>query len=133
MRYFIMAKKITRKEVLTSIIAEFKADGVAKMTEDRVEVLEKLLASIEKKSSKVSAKSTENEGIKDLIETSLGVIGEPVTVSALNKSEGLTDFSNQKLSNLLRQMIEEGRVVKSTKGRQSLFSLADDSEVAEED
>jgi hypothetical protein len=133
MRYFIMAKKITRKEVLTSIIAEFKADGVAKMTEDRVEVLEKLLASIEKKSSKVSAKSTENEGIKDLIETSLGVIGEPVTVSVLNKSEGLIDFSNQKLSNLLRQMIEEGRVVKSTKGRQSLFSLADDSEVADED
>jgi hypothetical protein len=128
-----MAKKITRKEVLTSIIAEFKADGVAKMTEDRVEVLEKLLASIEKKSSKVSAKSTENEGIKDLIETSLGVIGEPVTVSVLNKSEGLIDFSNQKLSNLLRQMIEEGRVVKSTKGRQSLFSLADDSEVADED
>lgn len=128
-----MAKKITRKEVLTSIIAEFKADGVAKMTEDRVEVLEKLLASIEKKSSKVSAKSTENEGIKDLIETSLGVIGEPVTVSVLNKSEGLTDFSNQKLSNLLRQMIEEGRVVKSSKGRQSLFSLADDSEIADED
>jgi hypothetical protein len=128
-----MAKKITRKEVLTSIIAEFKADGVAKMTEDRVEVLEKLLASIEKKSSKVSAKSTENEGIKDLIETSLGVIGEPVTVSVLNKSEGLTDFSNQKLSNLLRQMIEEGRVVKSTKGRQSLFSLADDSEDEDED
>lgn len=128
-----MAKKITRREVLTGIIAEFKTDGVAKMTEDRVEVLEKLLASIEKKSSKVSAKSTENEGIKDLIETSLGVIGEPVTVSVLNKSEGLTDFSNQKLSNLLRQMIEEGRVVKSTKGRQSLFSLADDSEVADED
>lgn len=128
-----MAKKITRKEVLTSIIAEFKADGVAKMTEDRVEVLEKLLASIEKKSSKVSAKSTENEGIKDLIETSLGVFGEPVTVSVLNKSEGLTDFSNQKLSNLLRQMIEEGRVVKSSKGRQSLFSLADDDEVADED
>ena len=128
-----MAKKITRREVLTGIIAEFKNDGVAKMTEDRVEVLEKLLASIEKKSSKVSAKSTENEGIKDLIETSLGVIREPVTVSVLNKSEGLTDFSNQKLSNLLRQMIEEGRVVKSTKGRQSLFSLADDSEVAEED
>lgn len=128
-----MAKKITRREVLTGIIAEFKNDGVAKMTEDRVEVLEKLLASIEKKSSKVSAKSTENEGIKDLIETSLGVIGEPVTVSVLNKSEGLTDFSNQKLSNLLRQMIEEGRVAKSTKGRQSLFSLADDSEVAEED
>lgn len=128
-----MAKKITRKEVLTGIIAEFKATGVAKMTEDRVEILEKLLASIEKKSSKVSAKSTENEGIKDLIETSLGVIGEPVTVSVLNKSEGLTDFSNQKLSNLLRQMIEEGRVVKSTKGRQSLFSLADDSEVADED
>lgn len=128
-----MAKKITRKEVLTGIITEFKADGVAKMTEDRIEVLEKLLASIEKKSSKVSAKSTENEGIKDLIETSLGVIGEPVTVSVLNKSEGLTDFSNQKLSNLLRQMIEEGRVVKSSKGRQSLFSLADDSEIADED
>lgn len=128
-----MTKKITRKEVLTGIIAEFKADGIAKMTEDRVEVLEKLLTSIEKKSSKVSAKSTENEDIKDLIETSLGVIGEPVTVSALNKSVGLTDFSNQKLSNLLRQMIEEDRVVKSTKGRQSLFYLADYSEVAEED
>ena len=128
-----MAKKITRREVLTGIINEMRATGVAQVSEDRLEILEKLLASIEKKSAKTSAKSEANEDIKDIIADALANFGEPVTVTMLNKAEGLTDFSNQKLSNLLRQMIEDGRVAKTKKGRQSFFALADAVEVSEDE
>lgn len=128
-----MAKKITRKEVLTGIINEMRATGVAQVSEDRLEILEKLLASIEKKSAKTSAKLEANEDIKDIIADALANFGEPVTVTMLNKAEGLTDFSNQKLSNLLRQMIEDGRVAKTKKGRQSFFSLADAAEVSDDE
>ena len=51
---------------------------------------------------------------------------EPVTVTELiTIGEGLPEgLTNQKVSALLRKMIEAGRVVKTIEGKRAVFALA---------
>lgn len=119
-----MAKKITKREIVTAMLEELNSKGTISKSEERVEFLEKFLESLDKKSSVNSKKAKENDGIKELILTALelnAVGDEGMTVTEINKCDGLEDFSNQKLSALLRQMIEEKTVVKVVKGRTAKF------------
>lgn len=122
----IMAKKITKREIVTAMLEELNSKGTISKTEERIEFLEKFLESLEKKSSVNSKKAKENDGIKELILTTLelNATDEGMTVTEINKCDGLEDFSNQKLSALLRQMIEEKTVVKVVKGRTAKFKIA---------
>ena len=69
----------------------------------------------------------ENEGIKEIIIDALAASGEKMTVSELLKCEGL-DYSNQKISALLRQLIESGRVETTMEGKKAYFSIVDEGE-----
>lgn len=122
----IMAKKITKREIVTAMLEELNSKGIISKTEERIEFLEKFLESLDKKSSVNSKKAKENDGIKELIFSTLelNATDEGMTVTEINKCEGLEDFSNQKLSALLRQMIEEKTVVKIVKGRTAKFKIA---------
>ena len=65
----------------------------------------------------------ENENIKvDILDN---LSSEGVTVSELQaKSDVLGGLSNQRVSALLRQLIAEGKVVKTVDKKKSYFSLA---------
>ena len=121
-----MAKKITKREIVTAMLEELNTKGTISKTEERIEFFEKFLESLDKKSNANSKKATENDKIKNLILSTLelNATDEGMTVTEINKCEGLEDFSNQKLSALLRQMIEENSVVKVVKGRTAKFKLA---------
>lgn len=121
-----MAKKITKREIVTTMLEELNSKGTISKSEERVEFLEKFLESLDKKSSVNSKKAKENDGIKELILSTLelNATDEGMTVTEINKCEGLEDFSNQKLSALLRQMIEEKTVIKIVKGRTAKFKIA---------
>ena len=67
----------------------------------------------------------ENEVIMDAIEVALGECEDKVTVTELiGSSESLRGYTNQKMSALLRKMVEAKRVVKSVEGKKAYFSLA---------
>jgi predicted ArsR family transcriptional regulator len=115
-----MANKKTQKDFFNEIIEvlnEVGRDDLVEFCEDRIDKLSK------KSSSKKPTKTqVENEGIKDVI---LEVLGEvaPATATMI-ATDPRVNVSNQKVSALLRQLIESGDVVKATEKGKSLFSLA---------
>ena len=119
-----MAKKITKKEMFTMIKAQVKdnAEMVA-FIDHEIELLEK------KASSKKATKTQKaNIGIKSTI---LAVLegGKSMTVTEMQgASAELGELSNQKVSALVRQLVEAGEVVKTIDKKVSRFSLADNGE-----
>ncbi len=115
-----MANKMTQKDYFNEIIAlaqENGRDDLVKFCEDRIEKLGR------KSSSKKPTKTqVENENIKNVI---LEVLGEvaPATATMI-ATDPRVNVSNQKVSALLRQLIESGEVVKAVDKGKSLFSLA---------
>ena len=116
-----MANKITKKEMFTRIKAQVKdnAEMVA-FIDHEIELLEK------KASNKKATKTQEaNIGIKSTILTVLEG-AKPMTVTEMQgASAELGELSNQKVSALVRQLVEAGKVVKTIDKKVSRFSLAD--------
>ena len=88
--------------------------------------LEKMKVQFEKKNSaekKPTATQIANEGIKNLI---LEVIGNSsLTITEMQKINGeLAELSNQKISALLIQMVENGSVVREEIKRKAYFKKA---------
>ncbi len=119
-----MANKITKKEMFTMIKAQVKdnAEMVA-FIDHEIELLDK------KASNKKATKTQEaNVGIKSTI---LAVLegGKSMTVTEMQgASTELGELSNQKVSALVRQLVESGEVVKTIDKKVSRFSLADNGE-----
>ena len=119
-----MANKITKKEMFTMIKAQVKdnAEMVA-FIDHEIELLDK------KASNKKATKTQEaNVGIKSTI---LAVLegGKSMTVTEMQgASAELGELSNQKVSALVRQLVEAGEVVKTIDKKVSRFSLADSGE-----
>lgn len=116
-----MANKITKKEMFTMIKAQVKdnAEMVA-FIDHEIELLDK------KASNKKATKTQEaNVGIKSTILAVLGG-GKSMTVTEMQgASTELSELSNQKVSALVRQLVESGEVVKTIDKKISRFSLAD--------
>ena len=119
-----MANKITKKEMFTRIKAQVKdnAEMVA-FIDHEIELLDK------KASNKKATKTQEaNIGIKATILTVLEG-AKPMTVTEMQgASAELGELSNQKVSALVRQLVEVGKVVKTIDKKVSRFSLADNGE-----
>ena len=119
-----MANKITKKEMFTMIKAQVKdnAEMVA-FIDHEIELLDK------KASNKKATKTQEaNVGIKSTI---LAVLegAKPMTVTEMQgASAELGELSNQKVSALVRQLVEAGKVVKTIDKKVSRFSLANNGE-----
>lgn len=79
-----------------------------------------------KKSAKSGMTATQkaNAEIMEKIVNALAVMNKPVTVTELQKGFAELDaLSNQKMSALLKKLVDEGRVVKTIDKKKSLFSL----------
>ena len=119
-----MANKITKKEMFTMMKVQVKesAEMVA-FIDHEIELLDK------KASNKKATKTQEaNIGIKSTI---LAVLegAKPMTVTEMQgASAELGELSNQKVSALVRQLVEAGKVVKTIDKKVSRFSLADNGE-----
>lgn len=122
-----MANKITKKEVINAMLA----NEVVSANETWVAYLENELALIEKKAANKKATKTqeENKGIKTLILDTLASIGSGTITDIQNGNSDLAELSNQKVSALVRQLVESGEVVKTVDKKKSIFSLAPINEV----
>lgn len=117
-----MANKITKREVITIMLA----DESVKANEMYVQYLEHELELLNKKAEK-KGKSAEEVAeiarLKELVIDSLAKIGKG-TVTEIQKADTeLAELSNQKVTSLLKALKEEGLVVRATEGRKTVFSL----------
>ena len=100
------------------------------VVEDEVvkERLEALKAQLAKRSSSKTPTKTqkENEGIMETILAVLAEMSEPSTVTELiTCNKGLENYSNQKISALLKKLVDAGKVEKIVDGKKAKFSLID--------
>ena len=118
-----MANKITKREVIGMMMNE----EVVKANPTYVAYLENELALLDKKAQNKKATKTQeqNEGIKATILKVLATIGSGTVTDIQNGNEELSALSNQKVSALVRQLVESGEVVKTTDKKKSIFSLAE--------
>lgn len=115
-------KKVTKKEVFGEMIKIF--EEMERM--DLVEFAQHEIELIEKKASSKGSTATQKENV-DIMETirqELKRIGRGVTISELQKeSEALEQYSNQKLSALLKKLVDGEEVTKITDKKKSYFSI----------
>lgn len=118
-----MANKITKREVIGMMMNEL----VIKTNPIYVAYLENELALLDKKAQNKKATKTQeqNVGIKATILEVLATIGSGTVTDIQNGNEELSALSNQKVSALVRQLVESGEVVKTTDKKKSIFSLAE--------
>lgn len=117
-------KKVTKKDFYGMIIEMATENG----RKDIVEFAQHEIDLLNNKAGKstLTATQKENEKIKTIILTELERIGKAVTISDLQtQSSALKDFSNQKISALLKQLVDAKQVVKVTDKKKSYFSVAD--------
>ena len=115
-----MANKLTKRDYFR-MIREVVADR-----EDLVEFIDKQVALLDKKSGNKGETKTqkENADIKTKLIEALVEIATPVTVTELaDKNEFASQYSNQKLSALLNQLVKEDKIVKTTDKKKSLFAV----------
>ena len=115
-----MEKKITKKEMFAQIreVVADNAEFVA-FIDHEIELLNK------KSASKKPTKTQEaNEGLKNLIVAVLDAEVGKTASEVLASNEAFTGMSNQKISALLKQLVDEGRAVKTVDKNKSLFTLA---------
>lgn len=120
-------KKITKREVVEKMLA----DSNIKSNEVYVAYLKNELELLKKKSEnkKATKNQTENVEIKEVIIEVLDRMGKgrageiQLAVQATDKEKYAT-LTNQRTSAILKQMIDEGIVIKTVDKKVSTFSLA---------
>ena len=114
-------KKPTKRDFLNAILAKYP------LTEEEKNFVEHEIELLAKKNSaekKPTEKQTENAGIKDIIMEVLTDEEKGMTISAMQKKcAELAEYSNQKISALVRQMILDGIVEKTEEKGKAYFRL----------
>lgn len=115
-------KKLTKREVFSKML---EVEAIAS-NELFVEFINHELELLDRKSSKSTQTKTqvENEGIKNAIVESLERVAKAVTITELQELDSeMANYSNQKLSALLKQLVAENRVVKTFDKKKAYFSI----------
>lgn len=120
-------KKMTKKEMF-AMIMEVIDNSTAENKAEMVKALEHEIELLENKKSKSgqSKKEKENAILKEEILAELVEIAKPVTVSDFQAVTRFVppEFSNQKMSAMLNQLVKEGKVNKEIIKKKSYFSIA---------
>lgn len=120
-------KKMTKRDYFNGLL------GVLENHKDSIENYEEFKAFIEREiellnkkrsNSKPTKTQIENEKIKEKILIAFEKIDEPVTITELAKMDDLTEYSNQKLSVLCHQLVDEHKIVNTKVKKVSYFKIA---------
>ena len=122
-------KKLTNVKALEMVL-EMKE---VQSNEELVEKLTTMKAQFEKKSNRTATGDTkptktqqENEVLKGYIMEVLTLKKEPMTIAQIQAEDiELKDLTNQKMSALLKQLVDANQVVKTKDKKATLFGLAE--------
>lgn len=118
-------KKVTKRDNFNALlqIEEVKANQVlVDFINHELELLDKKTAS---RATATTANQKANEEIKKLIISELVRLGKH-TISELQKeSEKLAQYSNQKLSALIKQLVDSNQITKTIDKKKSYFEVVE--------
>ena len=123
-----MEKKITKKEMFLQVIAlaqgeeiSVSVDEIMEFARHEIDLLNKKANS---KSKKEKANDAENVRLSDLIFEVLLDSEKALTISEIMaKNDDLGALSNQKVSALMKKLVDGGQVVKTVNKGRSYFSV----------
>ena len=116
-------KKLTNKEVL-GMVLEVLAVAEHDQKDVMVEVVEKMIEQIDKKTEnkKPTKAQIENESIKAGLLVLLADKVDGMAIKDIQAENGYTEYSNQKLSALLNQLVKGEQLTKEVgKDRKTIF------------
>lgn len=120
--------KLTNVKALEMVLAMVEVQSNTEL----VAKLETMKAQFEKKNSsktgekKPTKTQQENEVLKGIIIEVLGGLEEPISIKDMQcQSSELGELTNQKMSALLKQLVDGETVVKTKVGKATLFKLAE--------
>ena len=115
-----MANKKTQKE----LFEELKV--LAQGNQELVEFLDKKIEQVSRKrATGLTATQKENEVTKELIVEKLTELAKKVTISELQETDKtLAGLSNQKVSALLKQLVDANVVIKTIEKKKAYFEIA---------
>ena len=109
---------MTKREMFV-LIATTNADNaeIVEFCNHEIELIDK------RSSTKSPTKAQkENEVLMDVLEEALQGLDAPITVTDLiATTEAISNLSNQKVSAMLRKMVDAGRAVKTMEKKKALF------------
>lgn len=123
-----MEKKITKKEMFAQVIAMANGEPVAVTPDEIVAFATHEIELLEKKANSKSKADTEkavaDSKLMSAIVDHLTETGKALTVSELmTEVAELDGLSNQKISALMKKLVDADKVVKATDKRKSVFSV----------
>lgn len=120
-----MANKKTKREFFGEI------REIVKENTELVEFIDHELELLNKKTSAKSTKvNTEQVELMKKIVDALNKIGRSVTISELQKENAeMAEYSNQKLSAMLKKLVDNKQVTKMIDKKKSYFMVAETPEV----
>ena len=120
-----MEKKMTKKEMFNLIANAMKENNdVVAFCNHEIELLEKKVS----KSGQTKTQK-ENAILIERVFSALATVGRPVTITELQTEVvEMSNYSNQKLSALLKKLVDCGRVVKTIDKKKSYFSIVTDDD-----
>lgn len=121
----MVTTKMTKRDYFNAILAvlatveDTDVSGLTAFVNHEIELLEN-----KRSTAKPTKTQTENLAVKETIVSVLKEIGKPVTITEMQKfSADLAEFSCQKLSALLKQLVENDKTVtKVTEKKKTYFS-----------
>ena len=121
-------EKMTKKEMINLLIDVLVGNKEVEDVQIFVDFLLHERELLEKKSSNSGQTKTqkENEVIKDKIVNALRVLDKFVTITELQESnEEIANYSNQKVSALLKQLVDSNIVSRQVDKKKAYFKLVD--------
>ena len=113
--------KMTKREMFAQILSHLTDEAEIAFVEHEIELLAKKAGA---KSGKATATQVANERLKDEI-IDFMENGATVTITDItNGVEALNGASNQKVSALMKQLVDAGMVVKTFEKRKAFFTKA---------
>ena len=114
--------KITKRENYVKILDLVKNDAdLVNFINHEIELLDKK----NKAPKKPTARQNENESFKDLILDYLPTHAESTISDLIENIAEFNDLSNQRVSAIVSQLVEDNSVVRVIKKRKSYFSIAE--------
>lgn len=116
-------KRMTKRDYFSRLIEIVEGAYVDNSTEI-VDFLNHEIELLSKKSNVKTKTQKENEVLVERVFDALVTVGRPVTVSELQGADAeIGDMSNQKVSALLKKLVDAERVVKTVDKKKSYFSV----------
>ena len=123
-------KKITKKDMFNEIIKMMNGEQMSVSAQAVIDFANHEIELLNKKSSSSSGKPTktqvENEGYKEVILEALATADKPMTISEIMEyADGLAGLKNQRVSALMTQLKNAGKVIRTEEKKKAYFSLAE--------